>query len=293
MRAPVDVRRITSILQLLQFKPDDKPPPSRLTHRKRKDRGISQDYYLRSQLEKTKKMKCGCGPLWLNFMQKFDYDSPSKKRKQKMNGMVREYLDPEKVDRLERTTSKVQTTSPVKPRVLPTFIKPGQLKNKQFQRRTGFVNEKVFLAYVAIICNGSMERIQETQSLLTWYEEWFIDSFGEQDRYADVDLVDEKKKPFHNIFDKGYRLILAAWQHGKQIVQQPIFAKSDQKFRKKEVVVSASVAADRSGNERGVAVMKRCGFISRGLAAGASPKRLNDAWMSWSFQANFMYEAVL
>lgn len=74
---------------------------------------------------------------------------------------------------------------------------------------------------------------------------------------------------------------------------QPVFAKSDEKFRSDDMLASASVAADRSGNERGVNRCKYSGWIKRGLRPNSCPKRLDNVWLAWSFQTNFMYEPVL
>jgi hypothetical protein len=57
--------------------------------------------------------------------------------------------------------------------------------------------------------------------------------------------------------------------------------------------LSASVAADRSGNERAVNVVKRSGFLKRGLRPAQSPAQIDDVWKAWSFQANFMFKPVL
>ena len=95
------------------------------------------------------------------------------------------------------------------------------------------------------------------------------------------------------MLDKGYRCIRAAWRNGKQECIQPPFAASDRKFTSDEMLVSASVAADRSGNERAVKLAKKSGLLKRGLKPSACPMRLNNVWMSWSFQANFMYNPVL
>ena len=59
------------------------------------------------------------------------------------------------------------------------------------------------------------------------------------------------------------------------------------------MLAAASEAADRSGNERAVKLAKKSGLLKRGLKPRASPIRLNNAWMSWSFQVNFMYAPVL
>ena len=52
-----------------------------------------------------------------------------------------------------------------------------------------------------------------------------------------------------NILDCGYRLALSAWRAGHQWVMQPVFAELDKKFYPLQVVYSAKVGTDRSGNE--------------------------------------------
>lgn len=108
-------------------------------------------------------------------------------------------------------------------------------------------------------------------------------------------VIDEKGEaiPFTNILDKGYRIVRLCYRHGKQLCMQPVFAKSDEKFRSDDMLASASVAADRSGNERGVNRCKYSGWIKRGLRPNSCPKRLDNVWLAWSFQTNFMYEPVL
>ena len=49
----------------------------------------------------------------------------------------------------------------------------------------------------------------------------------------------------------------------------------------------------RSGNERGVNVAKRPGYIRAGFDIKQNPVVFNDVWLCWAFQANFMYEPVL
>jgi hypothetical protein len=98
---------------------------------------------------------------------------------------------------------------------------------------------------------------------------------------------------FTNILDKGYRCVLAAWRRGKQFVMQPTFCKSDQQFCTKHLLDSAAIATDRAGNERAVNVCKRSGVLQRGLLRNGSPADLDDTWLAWSFQANFMFRPVL
>ena len=56
---------------------------------------------------------------------------------------------------------------------------------------------------------------------------------------------------------------MVAWKYGKQNVLQPEWAESDKKFRRGQTLLSASVAMDHRGNERGVNVCKRAWFVSR------------------------------
>jgi hypothetical protein len=74
-----------------------------------------------------------------------------------------------------------------------------------------------------------------------------------------------------------------------QLLLQSFFAKSDQKFSSREVLLSGAVASDRSANERAVNQAKASGMIAhrihqrQGLsqAAGRSVG-------AWGFQCNFM-----
>jgi hypothetical protein len=110
--------------------------------------------------------------------------------------------------------------------------------------------------------------------------QWFVESF-------DVGI------PFLNIVDKGYRCIMAAWRARKQLFLQPAFARSDRKFNSFEGNRSASVATDRSGNERAVNVAKRAGVLKRGLRSNEDADLIADVWLAWAFQVNFMYKPVL
>jgi hypothetical protein len=66
--------------------------------------------------------------------------------------------------------------------------------------------------------------------------------------------------PFTNVLDHGYRLTRAAWCNG-QFILQPTFAMSDARFTTTGVLHSASIAADRSGNEHAVHVSKMSSFM--------------------------------
>jgi hypothetical protein len=94
-------------------------------------------------------------------------------------------------------------------------------------------------------------------------------------------------------YNRRYRAKMVAWKCGKQKVMQPEWAESDKRFRRDQTLLSASVATDRGGNERGVNVCKRAWFVSRGFLPNMSPKQLNDAWTTWAYQANFMFNPVL
>ena len=79
----------------------------------------------------------------------------------------------------------------------------------------------------------------------------------------------------------------------KQHIQQPDFKKSDRRFRPIETISSAGFATDRSGNEREVNLEKMSGEIMRGLQPAGDMERLDNAWLAFSFQVNFMFESVL
>ena len=80
---------------------------------------------------------------------------------------------------------------------------------------------------------------------------------------------------------------------GCQLILQPDFKKSDKKFRREETISSAGIATDRSGNERGVKYSKYSGILARGMKAKNDFAMIDDIWLAWSFQTNFMYESPL
>ena len=68
--------------------------------------------------------------------------------------------------------------------------------------------------------------------------------------------------------------------------------KSDKKFSGKETLSSASVAADRSANERAVRLAKQPGYLKQGIKNRQKFHRLQYAWRNSGFRANFMYLPV-
>ena len=115
----------------------------------------------------------------------------------------------------------------------------------------------------------------------------------QQNEFAKIDTIDGVVLPFTLILDKCYRIVQIAWREGEQVCLQPTFKSSDRKFSCDEMLISASVAADRSGNERAVKRCKESAMLKRGLKPNGCPKRLNNVWLAWSFQTNFMYNSVL
>ncbi len=104
---------------------------------------------------------------------------------------------------------------------------------------------------------------------------------------------DNKQISWVNILDKGYKVGAAAWQAGGQLVLQPTFARSQQKFSSHDTIRSAGIAADRSANERAVNRCKACGYLEAGIKPHTDLQRFSDVWLAWSFQVNFMYKPVL
>ena len=120
---------------------------------------------------------------------------------------------------------------------------------------------------------------------------------GEQEQFAEKDLVLINGVltllAFLNIYDQGYRAKAVAHRAGKQLVLQPAFAESDKHFNRIQTLLSASVATDRGGNVRAVGISKRLRYVKRGYQPCSDPKQMNDAWLTQSFQSNFMHAPVL
>ena len=55
----------------------------------------------------------------------------------------------------------------------PTVV-PNSLSKRQIKRRTGFKCETAMLKYMMVVCNGSFKIMTQTQSSLTWFEDWMI-----------------------------------------------------------------------------------------------------------------------
>ena len=114
-----------------------------------------------------------------------------------------------------------------------------------------------------------------------------------QHAFALQDLIDGKMVPFLNILDKGYRCTVEAFRHGEQEVLQPTFAKKGKTFSAKDTLTTASIATDRAGNERAVNRLKTSGYIKGGVEKAQSYRTVNDAWLCYGFQVNFMYKSVM
>ena len=114
---------------------------------------------------------------------------------------------------------------------------------------------------------------------------------NDQSLQSGIDLSKNMETSFINIFDKGYRV--SAAEQG-QTCLQPCFVKSDQQVKRDQLLHSACVAHVRSGNERAVKIAKTSKIIGNGI-----PKHifdlclLDDIWMAWGFQLNFMYDSIL
>ena len=90
------------------------------------------------------------------------------------------------------------------------------------------------------------------------------------------DLVDGNVVPFAVILDKGYRARTANWNQDGQLTAQPVYAKSDQRFKGSDTLLSASITSDRGGNEHVVNVSKRSGIIKSGFNVGIDASMFND-----------------
>jgi hypothetical protein len=99
--------------------------------------------------------------------------------------------------------------------------------------------------------------------------------------------------PWLNMLDKGYCIIGGhAFQNGRQLIVQPNFAKSDQRFNSYQTLRSTSIAKIRAGNERVVRKVKNCKYISSGLKSNENVTRMCDVWLCWGYHVNFMFRPV-
>jgi hypothetical protein len=84
-----------------------------------------------------------------------------------------------------------------------------------------------------------------------------------------------------------------AWRKGQYLLQ-PMFAVSNHHYTTEDILtLAATIAKDRAGNERDVNICKQSGVIKHGLLHHGSLAALDDTWLAWSFQANFMFCHVL
>lgn len=167
--------------------------------------------------------------------------------------------------------------------------------------RDASLNRRTYSSYY----NGNVGKGGVSIQLCGWISTWnlwtgavsdsyYLSNSGILEMQEEFAANDESSnEPFTNVTDKGYRCNVAAWQKGKQSILQPTFAKSDQQFTTNQLLSSAAIATDRGGNERAVNVCKQSGLLKRGLQQNGTMEDLDDAWLAWSFQANFMYNSVL
>ena len=64
-------------------------------------------------------------------------------------------------------------------------------------------------------------------------------------------------------------------------------------FTSKKILLSAAVTSDRSGNERAVKRIKESGMIARGIHQRQDLKIMDNIWIVWGFQYNFMFQPIL
>ena len=104
------------------------------------------------------------------------------------------------------------------------------------------------------------------------------------------------------MFGQKYDVEVKAWQMAnvcdaqrglratKRLVGQKV---GNFDFSTSQTLASDSTATDRGGNERAVNVAKRSWFLKRIFQKNSSAKLMDDSWMTWSFQCNFMYDPIL
>ena len=113
-----------------------------------------------------------------------------------------------------------------------------------------------------------------------------------QKKFVVSDLVKNQVLPFTNMTDKGYRLLLAAWQSGYQMVLQPDFKASDAKFSPELTILSSVIAKDQSANERAVKIGKTADILHMAKPGNVDLKLIDNIWLGWTVKANFIFKTV-
>ena len=114
---------------------------------------------------------------------------------------------------------------------------------------------------------------------------------GRQLHFQRNDLVDGEVKPAHNILDKGYKITQEAVRLDQHIIQ-PNFMNAKKGFKGEDVLCTAEVASDRSGNERAVKIVKRSAYITDGIAANQLFARMEKVVKAFSCRCNFMFRPI-
>ena len=57
---------------------------------------------------------------------------------------------------------------------LPPIETPDSISDKEVHRRTGFVSLNDMLYFIIVACNADIEKISQTTSNMTWFEEWML-----------------------------------------------------------------------------------------------------------------------
>ena len=115
----------------------------------------------------------------------------------------------------------------------------------------------------------------------------------QQQQFQEHDNQNNAVLLFLLVLEKSYCFTMLARQYN-QSFWKPIFAKLDKKFKQDDLLFSAGVAVNRSGNERVVKYMKHSWIVWRGIKHGNFDlPTVDDIWLAWGFQVNFMYKIVL
>ena len=141
-------------------------------------KGTRRDRVASRMLKRAKENEDG---MWkLAFAQCLEENSPTKI---KMNESIQELLLKSSKRKLAcanydskiKLSSKLLSTSSKKKKLDDEpFVKPFTKSNAFMKSATGFVNEKIMLAFIVTINNSKMEKLRETTSPLTWHEENYL-----------------------------------------------------------------------------------------------------------------------
>ena len=83
-------------------------------------------------------------------------------------------VKPNQAKYFKSTTNRKDKDVKSKPHYPSPTLLPFSVSDDEIKQRTGFQSEIAMLSFALITCNGNFDLLKQTNSILIWYEEWFL-----------------------------------------------------------------------------------------------------------------------